>query len=229
MTTSTDVEIPGAFNARIFGAGTVSLLRSSALDALEPDGVAQLEALGLRRVVDLREPDEGGDAAHGIEVVRVPLYGRALGVPTTGRIEDIVDLVLKRRGPALAEAVTAIAETDGPVAVHCTIGKDRTGIVVALVLATAGVADDDIVADYVRSGAEVLPHRRAFVERLLETGALTPEERAEAWRLNTQSPPEVMRHLLARLAERGGAEGYLGEHGMPAASAAALRERFARA
>jgi protein tyrosine/serine phosphatase len=229
VTTSTDVRIPGAFNARVFGDAPVALLRSSALDALTPEGASRLNALGIRRVVDLREPGEGGAAAHAVEVVAVPVYGSALGVPSTGRIEHIVDRVLARRGDALARAVSAIAEADGPVAVHCTIGKDRTGIVVALALAVAGVAEDDIVADYVRSGAEVLPHRRAFVERVLAEGSFTTVEQEEAWRLNTQSPPEVMRYLLAQLTARGGAESYLRAHGMPAANVAPLRQRFATA
>jgi len=224
---SIDVRLDGAFNARVFGQGPVALLRSSALDGLTPGGVATLEALGIRRVVDLREGGEGGEAAHEIEVVHAPIYGPDLGVPATGRIEEVFDRVLERRGPALAVAVTAIAETDGPVAVHCTIGKDRTGAVVALALAVAGVAEERIVADYVRSGPHVLPHRSGFVERLLASGTFSPAERADAWRLNTQSPPEVMSHFFSRLEEWGGAAGYLREHGMPTAAVTALRKRFA--
>ena len=46
---------------------------------------------------------------------------------------------------------------DQPVLVHCTVGKDRTGVTVALTLAAAGVDDDEaVVADYART-EELLP------------------------------------------------------------------------
>lgn len=230
MTIAADVlEVDGAFNARVFVStrtGRPWLLRSSALDALTPSGVETLHELGIRRVVDLREPGEGAAASHDIDLVAVPVYRFDDGVPAVGRLEDLMERVIETRGEVLAEIVTAIAQSEGPVAVHCTIGKDRTGLVVALALLVAGATERDVVADYVRSGAEVLPHRRDLVERMLADRTLTPRESAEAWRLNVESPPEVMRHIAALLDRRGGAASYLRAHGMPDDAAERLRARL---
>lgn len=225
MISATIVAIGGAFNARVFGGNRPWLLRSSALDALTPAGVDALRRLGVTRVVDLRSPGEGGSAAHDIDVVSVPTYRPGQSVPLTGQLETIFDRVLEERGTALATAVAAIAEAPDTVAVHCTIGKDRTGLIVALTLLICGARPDDIVADYARSGPEVLPHRRAYVTRALSGLALTDDEREQAWRLNVQSPPEVMHHLLQRIDASGGAEQFLRRHGLLRSHVEVLRAR----
>lgn len=225
MNTATAVVLEGVFNARAFGQPDPWLVRSSALDALTRPGLDALRGLGVQRVVDLREPGEGPDGAHDLDVIRIPIYRLDTGVPVTGRIETIYDRVLDERADALVEAVSAIADAPGPVAVHCTIGKDRTGLVVALALLTAGVSKSDVVADYVRSGPEVLPHRRELVERVLAGLALDEAGHAEAWRLNVDSPPEVMHHLFARLRRWDGAAGYLLAHGLETSQVEALRAR----
>lgn len=225
MIAAAPVRIDGAYNARIFGMPQAWLLRSSALDSLTPSGLDDLAELGIGRVIDLREPGEGGVASHDVETVHAPIY-RASGVPLTGRLESVYDHVLEDRGDALAEAVSAIADAEGPVAVHCTIGKDRTGLVVALTLLAAGAPKEDVIADYVLSGPEVLPHRRAYVERALAGLELSDADRAETWRLNVQSPPEAMEHAISRLDEWGGAAAYLASHGVTRRQLAALRERL---
>ena len=52
-----------------------------------------------------------------------------------------------------AEAVNAMIETPGPVLFHCSLGKDRTGTLAALLLQCLGVSDKDIVADYMLTEA----------------------------------------------------------------------------
>ena len=54
----------------------------------------------------------------------------------------------------LGEIVREIAHSDSGTLIHCLAGRDRTGIIVAVVLAAVGVRDEDIVADYVASDAE---------------------------------------------------------------------------
>src|SRR5690606_8815017 len=61
--------------------------------------------------------------------------------------------VLATRGERLVEAIDLIVSAPGPVAFHCTAGKDRTGLVAALVLSSVGVPDDVVVDDYARSRA----------------------------------------------------------------------------
>ena len=58
----------------------------------------------------------------------------------------------------------------GPVVVHCTAGKDRTGWVVAVLLTALGVSWDDVMSDYLRSGPEVLALFAPFRDRVAEQG-----------------------------------------------------------
>jgi protein tyrosine/serine phosphatase len=59
---------------------------------------------------------------------------------------------LKRNGAALCEILKVIAcPARHPVLVHCSHGKDRTGLVCALVLSVAGASDEEILADYALS------------------------------------------------------------------------------
>lgn len=225
---SRPVGIDGAFNARGFVSertGRMWLVRSSALDALRPAGVSAVRDLGLRRVVDLRAPGEGGRACHEVAVLPMPLYRPFETVPAVGRLEDLMDRVIETRGEAVASAVEAIASADGPVLVHCTIGKDRTGLVVALTLLAAGVDEEDVIADYALSGAQVLPHRRDLVVGMLAGRDLAAADRADAWRLNLESPREVMTHIIDRVAAHGGATAYLRAHGLSEGAVRTLRSR----
>jgi protein tyrosine/serine phosphatase len=106
--------------------------------------------------------------------------------------------------------------------VHCAAGKDRTGVVVALSLAVAGVPHDEIVADYAMT-AEVID---ALVAKL--AASPTYAEDMEHRDVATHTPrAETMDRVLTLLDERyGGAVGWLEEHGFGAAERAALRARL---
>ncbi len=137
---------------------------------------------------------------------------RAGGDTATTFAELYVD-VLEEHGTRIAEAVTAVAESDGAVVVHCAAGKDRTGIVSALLLSLAGVPDDEVVADYALSGPNVA---RLFGGWVAEA-AHDPAEHDLRTRL-LQSPEIAMRTVLGRLRELGGAETYLRAAGVEAAA-----------
>ena len=64
----------------------------------------------------------------------------------------------------MAGALQAIAEAPQAVLFHCTAGKDRTGVVAALLLWLAGVSEEDILADYIVSGPYLQRMLRAYCE-----------------------------------------------------------------
>ena len=107
---------------------------------------------------------------------------------------------------------------------HCAAGKDRTGVVVALALAVAGVAHDDIVADYALT-AEVID---AIVAKL--AACPTYAEDMEKRDVASHTPrAETMDRVLALLDARwGGPVGWLTAHGFGPAEQAALRAPPAR-
>jgi protein tyrosine/serine phosphatase len=127
------------------------------------------------------------------------------------------------RSGAVVDAVRALA-TGGPGAsvVHCAAGKDRTGVVVALALAVAGVGHDDIVADYAMT-ADV-------IEALVAKLAASPTYAGDMERRDVASHTpraETMDRVLTLLDERhGGAAGWLEAHGFGAGEQAALRARL---
>ncbi|KAJ5035396.1 uncharacterized protein L3040_007866 [Drepanopeziza brunnea f. sp. 'multigermtubi'] len=78
---------------------------------------------------------------------------------------------LDNSGPEIAEALLAFTnEAQTPILVHCTQGKDRTGLIVALLLLLLEIPLDAITHDYVRSEKELLPEREARVKEIESVG-----------------------------------------------------------
>jgi F0F1-type ATP synthase membrane subunit c/vacuolar-type H+-ATPase subunit K len=222
-----DVLVEGTWNARIFGGERPWLLRSAALDGLTHHGRAALERWGIRQVIDLREPGEAGLPGHSLPVRRIPVFGRSGEPDRRATMESAYYTLMDYHGAALAAAVGAVASGAGAVAVHCAIGKDRTGLVVALALLAAGYSRDVVVADYAMSGARQPSFvRRRTEEQMAWDGieAQTPAGR-EYLRRNLQSPPEVLAGVLDLLDLAGGAEAYLRSHGLTGEHFEALRSK----
>lgn len=243
------LRVPGTSNLRDLGGlpvdgGAVAagrLYRSDALSELDDDGRAAFASLGISRVVDLRDalelerqPTVLGPS--GPPIVHVPVYRAADPVAILraaggagADLDGLYTSMLDASGANLAEAVTAVAEAPvGAVLVHCTAGKDRTGVVIALLLDLLGVPADRIVDDYAATEHNL---SGAWAERmLLRAGelaaahgvALSPGLR----QILVASPPEAMRGVLRRLRELGGAERYLVDSGLAPDVPARLRQRF---
>lgn len=219
------LHLEGSFNARGIGPGAW-LIRSASLDALTAAGAESLTGLGVTLVIDLREDSEVPESAsHQFPVRRVPLYQLPDGPPQAGSLEQVYDLLINSRGAELASAVRAIADASGPVLVHCTAGKDRTGLVVALALEAAGIPRRDIVTNYELSAAEVRVHRSEAVHAILERLELNSADHAASLRLHLESPAEAIEHALYRIDELGGPVSYLTEHGLTESQLERLRAR----
>ncbi len=195
-------------------------------DAAAADGLAGFAGLGLRTVLDLRSSLEADYApspdfaGHGIATMRIPLAGDDLAAlpPDLGRIYDFI---IDERGAAVASAVRALARPGGlPALVHCTAGKDRTGIVIALVLSAIGASDAVVAADYSLSSLYLDPSRIAVIGRL--RAEFNADDQVTAALM--ASPPELIRRVLDRARQQaGGIAGYLTSHGVTDADLARLR------
>ncbi|GAA2343263.1 tyrosine-protein phosphatase [Dactylosporangium salmoneum] len=212
MTTSLDWA--GCHNARDLGGlptadgGAVrarALVRSDSPDRLTAEGLAALRAYRFTGVVDLRASYEiaanpsplAGDGAYHwrpfIDEVNDPVRDLADLAP----MSEVYRVSIIGNAVRVAGAVAAVADAPpGPVLVHCAEGKDRTGMLVAVLLRVAGVADDVIAADYCR-------HPRGECEAASILAAL---ERID----------EV----------HGGVEAYLLAHGLTGAQLSAVRSRL---
>lgn len=204
------------------------LFRSGNLAAVDDDGIEALRGMGLRRIVDLRDESERTHDPSRLDDLPVEVQHEPLFL---GSVASFFarDLSLEQLYAEIADAsadrvVSAIRGIliERPVLVHCTIGKDRTGVTIGIALAAAGVDPDAVVADYARTEA-LLPARRN-AQVLAAIRALHPEN-VHAEDLATRSPERAMRALLAHLdATYGSAAGYLRAHGMTDAEIHRLRE-----
>ncbi|MFT4213732.1 MAG: tyrosine-protein phosphatase [Microbacterium sp.] len=228
--------VPGAINFRDVGGlpatgGTTRpgvLFRSGSLAQLGDEGRAALVALGLRRIVDLRDVDE---VAHepsrtdGLDILTVhaPLFlgSTASFLSENLSLAQLYRVMVDTSSARIVEAVRAVL-ADQPVLVHCAAGKDRTGITVALMLAASGVERDAVVADYARTERLLSPARNASIIAHLQS---RHPDAANLIELATRSPAPVMRALLDDVDERFGSPAdYLRASGLSEDEVAGLRE-----
>jgi protein-tyrosine phosphatase len=157
------IALPGAFNLRDIGGypaagGRVTrwrtLLRSGSLYQAGPASAAELAGFGLSTVLDLRtfeETERSPDPELGARRRQVGLLGEDLTVLPVS-LDGLYRFVIEERGSYVAAAVRHLCAPGAlPALVHCSAGKDRTGLIIALVLAAIGVPDDVIAADYALS------------------------------------------------------------------------------
>lgn len=218
--------VSGALNFRDVGGlpagGGVTragvLFRSGNLAGLDEAGREALAGLGIRRVVDLRADDEVAAepsrvAGLDLETIRIPLF---LGSVASFFVEDrsLADVyrgLVDESADRMVDVARAVLE-GAPTLVHCTVGKDRTGVAVALLLDAVGVEHDAIVADYART-EQLLPARRN-ARVLAYLRSVHPDAR-HLEDLATRSPAPVMQALLEDVRERfGSAADYLVAHGL---------------
>ncbi|WJL95176.1 tyrosine-protein phosphatase [Microbacterium sp. ET2] len=224
--TSGDPHVPGSVNLRDTGGLPAGrgrtrfgvLFRSGNLAQLHDDGVSAIGRLGIRTIVDLRAHDEVAHAPSRIDslpvaTAHVPLF---LGSVTSFfsqdmSLSDMYRSLAEESGEQIVAAIRAVLG-DPPALVHCTVGKDRTGVTVAIALAAAGVDREAIIADYARTEG-LLPEwrNRDIVARLKQRHP----EAVHLEELATRSPAPVMRAFLDDLEKRyGSAAGFLLAHGL---------------
>ncbi|WP_279367515.1 tyrosine-protein phosphatase [Microbacterium testaceum] len=203
------------------------LYRSGNLVAVDEAGARTLRELRIRRVIDLRDESEVAHAPSrlddGVEIQHEPLFLGSVAsfFARDLSLDDMYAALVDDSADRVVSAVRGILNAQ-PVLVHCTVGKDRTGVTVAVALAAAGVDREAVIADYARTEDFLSAERNARV--LAAIRAVHPGNvHAEA--LATRSPAPVMRVLLDRLdREFGSAAGYLLANGMSAAEIERLRE-----
>ncbi len=206
------------------------LFRSDAPNTLTDADVKTITGeLGVAAVVDLRNSDgvlddgRGLLALSGIGYHHFPfLERRGLPPPTDGedsenRLTLIYQWMLHNSGTLLAQAFTTLAHpVNQPAMFHCSAGKDRTGILAAMILEVLGVSREDVVADYLMTNEvidEILARIRKMpgFEHAKREGIIAPKKAIEKFLDVTQT-------------EFGGSEAYLRHHGVQQSTIDSFRE-----
>jgi protein-tyrosine phosphatase len=226
----------GIFNVRDLGGIRVRdgrviaggrLIRGDSLHRAR-DSVEVLHELGVVRVLDLRDErerdEEGVLSADGIEVQHHPVidpmfawFDESHDDPST-LLAHMYQEILTAFGARFATALASIAEVvsqrqDGAVAYHCAVGKDRTGLLTALLLGTLGASDADVVADYVRSGRAGAVQLSWLWSLGHPEGAATDDDLyVGLWSARAETMERTLEWLVE---EFGGAAGYLEQSGVP--------------
>jgi protein-tyrosine phosphatase len=204
------------------------LFRSAALHKMDERDIARLKGeIGPRAVIDLRSPNTPArdsealllekigarhylipfrpdSASYFKDEVKAHANATHLGEIYLNRISE------KPFGKRLADALEIMAERDNhPLVFHCSAGKDRTGVLAAMVLAALGVVDDDVVEDYTLSA----PLMQAIRARMIsdpDTAQVVKEQPALHWEASAESMA-VFLSLVRR--EYGSVDGYLTANG----------------
>lgn len=209
-----------------------ALYRADSLGKLAGADWERFLELDVRTVIDLRypweieakgrvpEPERFTYANHSIE--HRP-YEQAGIDPDTDPWRYLADRFAEVAEDGVAEirgAIELLAEGPGPAVFHCASGKDRTGLIAALVLTLLGVDEEQILADFALT--ELATARLAADWHAAHPG------RTLRWPSYGRAPAEVLRLTLADLATRyGSVHAYLADEvGITPATTERLRERF---
>jgi len=220
------------------------LFRSGALGELGPQGARELARLGLATVVDLRSepeqvrwPDQRHDLPYtAVTLPTLPPFEDLSGNPDAAAdqadrelapaepgaadpgLRRMYLLMAEVAGPPIAACVRRLLEPGAlPALVHCAVGKDRTGITVAVILSALGVSEADITDDYLLSntGLGLLGEPVHYLD---ENGVD---------RISRPVHPDLLGVFLERtVGGHGGADAFLRQHGITDAELRRLRELF---
>jgi len=245
------IDIAGVHNARgIGGLETLDgrrvvdglFFRTAGLHGITHDGRRALTQLGVDTILDLRgttEVTQAPDEIDGVRLMHLPLHepsdpeaglfvGAAADESGESGLGGIYRQIVQTRGGEIAQGLRAITAAQGAVLAHCTAGKDRTGVFVAILLAALGVRDADIVRTYAQSSALLGTGFRAEVSTMMElaspdgspvSGAVLDDLLA--------SPRELIEEVLDVIRhDHGTVPEYLRSHGFSPEDLTALRRKL---
>ena len=140
------------------------------------------------------------------------------------RLAEGYQAYLEGSSAVIVAALELLAEpATTPALVHCTAGKDRTGVVVAMLLSTLGVPAEDIIGDY----AATDPHMPGVVRRIRSSPLFRDNGVADLPPWVFRAQPDTMRAFLQQLdADCGGALPWLLDQGLPPATVSTLRTQL---
>jgi protein-tyrosine phosphatase len=206
-----------------------AIIRSDHLGLLNESGREAMKAYGVATVVDLRSESEvakspspfaDGSAATYVQVALID----DRNMNNIGDSKDMFErylYIVDTRPKAFRDVFNAFVRADGTVLFHCFAGKDRTGLVAAMLLAIAGVPREHIAADYGETDVQLARQYEIWIND-------AEPDRRDAFRKELQCPPERILGVLEHLERKwGGVAGYLEASGVAAQDIQRLEAKLA--
>ena len=199
---------------------SAAVIRSDNLAHLTPEGREAMRAYGVGTVVDLRSagelarsPSPFAAGAGAVYLHRELIDDANMNeIGDSGGMLDRYLFIVRTRPQAFRGVFEAIAYAQGGVLFHCFAGKDRTGLVAAMLLELAGVPRDDIAADYGDTDVQLATQYETWIAEA------TPERRP-AYVDELRCPPDRILAVLEHLDQAwGGVASYLEATGMSPAA-----------
>ncbi len=232
------IALEGAVNFRDLGGYATgdrmrtrwrTLFRADGLGELTEADLSVLRALGIRTVIDLRSEQELERGrfdvdAHPVAFHHFPFMEELPDAEEFDRRPGFLGSqyreFLSDAGGQIRAALEVLAAPHAlPAVFHCTAGKDRTGVLSAIVLSLLGVDEPTVVADYALSGEAMLRLRAKLILKYPE-GRESIENLDEVF----SAEPAQMQQLLDHLRERyGTVDAYVARLGTGPAVVAGLR------
>lgn len=239
------IALKGALNLRDLGGYATSygrpvrwkrLYRSAELCALKPEDLPIVEQLDLQIIYDLRSNSErlgrpnrqwaalqarhlSRDYEHSNANLAELIRNAAEGSDPLRRsmIRTYRNLPFEQ-ADSYREVLREIAGGALPLLFHCAAGKDRTGVLAAIILDVLGVARDDIIADYALTDRDIAANRARFLHYGRRDGI-----EDEAWEPILRADPAYLHAMFERLDEEGGTNTYLAKLGLSSGQTEAIR------
>ena len=209
--------------------------RSGALEDMHDADRSRLRGMGVRTIVDLRRPEEARDrgvhpaAEIGARYLHLPplpdgasaeldaRFGRAISGERYLGYLDYAAENMRRLFEVLADPASY------PLVIHCTAGKDRTGVTTAMALDLAGVDRSIIEADFELTNRDTA----RWIAWFEANGRIEMQSNPDEARRRFGVPPEAIGVFLDGLDERyGGVRGYLASVGLTDAHVAAIGDNL---
>lgn len=196
-------------------------IRTDMFGVPSPEEMTGLVRAGLRLAIDLRQPEEIAHTASifegvdGVEYRHICFADNPMDAIDTQGDPPIRYVDMASGENRIGQVFKVMADfPDGAIAFHCSAGKDRTGIVAALLLGIAGVAREDIVADYQVT--------YTYIKRVVMKKYDTPGFDSRL----VMSEPGWMEIFLDFIEESGGAVAFLESKGVSRGQIASLRSKL---
>ncbi len=211
---SNRIQLEGAYNVREVGGYSTRdgrftkpgiLFRADSLHALTLADQQTINNLGIGTIIDLRHPQETRRypnifaQSEFINYLNIPFYhGWRDLFPQGQRPRSLTELyttILDNCHETIWQVLTAVANPQNyPLLVHCQVGKDRTGMLIALLLWAVNVPEEVIVADYALSSSYLQPILNDYRQQATARGY-----HQRYFQQLLKSPPKAMQNTLHHL------------------------------